>query len=329
MAERHAVHFRHHDVAEHQVETRRARLKRLQRLLRVVHENRFVAKLAEKLRRKLAHFGVVLDNEDAAPGGGKRRCGAVRVVGDVDRLGRGGKSDREGGALADFALDAHRAARLAGKAVDLRQAEAGAPSDLLRREERLEDLVDPIGCDAAAGIADRDGHGISRPAGVARIRPRRGRCARADGRHRRSRRAHWPRRLTRAVSNWLGSASIASGRSAASISSTIRRSDHGPEHLRDALDLGHRVEDARIERLAAREGEQLAGELGGAVGRVRNGVDVAAAPVFGEIAPSRRSRRRADDRQEIVEVMGDAAGELADALHLLRVPQGLLGSRAR
>ena len=35
-----------------------------------------------------------------------------------------------------------------------------------------------------------------------------------------------------------------------------------------------------------------------------------------------------DDRQEVVEVMGDAAGELADRFHLLRVAQLLLGGLA-
>ena len=69
------------------------------------------------------------------------------------------------------------------------------------------------------------------------------------------------------------------------------------------------------------EGQQLARQAGRAVGR------------FDDVLCGRLSRRRIavvleqrqrealDDRQDVVEVVGDAAGKLADGFHFLRLPQ--------
>lgn len=46
-------------------------------------------------------------------------------------------------------------------------------------------------------------------------------------------------------------------------------------------------------------------------------IHVAAAALLGQVRPSQELDRRADDRQEVVEVMRHAAGQLADGVHLL------------
>ena len=86
-----------------------------------------------------------------------------------------------------------------------------------------------------------------------------------------------------------------------------------------------------IERLAPREGEQAMGQRGGAVGRGRRQRRVALD--FG-VAPLRDALlhqiKRADNAgQQIVEIVRDAAGELADRFHLLRLAQLLLGAAQR
>ena len=80
----------------------------------------------------------------------------------------------------------------------------------------------------------------------------------------------------------------------------------------------------RAQRLAAREGEQLAHEARRAIGVLLDLHDVLEGrigrPVIGE-----QQIGIADDRgQHVVEVMRDAAGELADRLHLLALREILL-----
>ena len=94
------------------------------------------------------------------------------------------------------------------------------------------------------------------------------------------------------------------------------------------LDLGADIEDLRLQRLPPREGQQLAGQLRGAFHGVRDGVDVAAAALFRQFAAAQEVGRRADDGQEVVEVVRDAAGQLADGFHLLRLAQRFLALAA-
>ena len=76
-----------------------------------------------------------------------------------------------------------------------------------------------------------------------------------------------------------------------------------------------------LERLRAGEGEQLLGEARAALGGIANSVEHAREPLLvAEIA--KREVRRAEDRgQEIVEIVGKSAGQLAERFHLLRTEQ--------
>ena len=91
------------------------------------------------------------------------------------------------------------------------------------------------------------------------------------------------------------------------------------------------VDRLRVERLAAREGEQPVGQRGRALGRAHRRLGVAL-DVLG--APLRDAGLHevegADDAgEQVVEIVGDAAGELAHRLHLLRLAQLLLGTMQR
>ena len=100
---------------------------------------------------------------------------------------------------------------------------------------------------------------------------------------------------------------------------------HDPfEHLPR---LGHdvvQVESPRLQDLLATVGKQLAGQARSAIGRLADLCDllalirVAARPAKQDLGVA------ADHGQEVVEVVRDAAGELSDPLHLLRLPQLIL-----
>ena len=101
--------------------------------------------------------------------------------------------------------------------------------------------------------------------------------------------------------------------------------DETPQHRDDVLHDDVEVERARLEDLLAAEGEQLARQRGRPLRGLAHEVEVAAEPVP-RIERVRQQRAPADDHgEEVVEVVGDAAGELADRLHLLRLPELLLG----
>ena len=79
--------------------------------------------------------------------------------------------------------------------------------------------------------------------------------------------------------------------------------------------------------LDARESEQLGGQLGAAPARFERGLGDPLQPRLVERAGD--DLEPADHRgEQIVEIVGDAAGELADRLHLLRLAERLLGALA-
>ena len=132
-------------------------------------------------------------------------------------------------------------------------------------------------------------------------------------------------RLTSAVSNCATSAVARQGRSPGSTVDLDSAAHQRADQLRDALDLRPHIEHLRRQRLPPGKGQKLAGELRGAVDRVRNRIDVTAAPVLAEIAAAQEVGRRADDGEKVVEIVRDAAGQLADRIHLLGLAKRLLG----
>ena len=79
------------------------------------------------------------------------------------------------------------------------------------------------------------------------------------------------------------------------------------------------VEDARLQGLLARERQELPHEIGGAVGVLLDLHDVGEARVA-RLEAHQQQIAEADHRgQQVVEIMRNAARELADRLHLLRL----------
>ena len=89
---------------------------------------------------------------------------------------------------------------------------------------------------------------------------------------------------------------------------------------RSADHVGER-QDFGAQRLAAREGKQLAHQIGGAIGVLLDVHDVGEGRIGRAVLGEQQIGEADDGGQHIVEVMRDAAGQLADRLHLLALRQ--------
>ncbi len=103
------------------------------------------------------------------------------------------------------------------------------------------------------------------------------------------------------------------------------RPDQRPDHFAQRLHVPADVEHFRLQRLTPRERQQLGGQARRARDRVRNRIDVAQPARLRQIRPPQQIDGGADHRQQIVEVVRDAAGELTERLEPLAVLQRLLG----
>ena len=118
----------------------------------VAEEQRSVARQVEHARAYAARKGwtVAPDHPFAAhgvgPGHGVRR--------ERRRLFDAGKKDFECGARIQLALDFDPAVMLFDDPVNRGQSESGALTDFLRGKERLEDFLQVLWINAAAGVGD-------------------------------------------------------------------------------------------------------------------------------------------------------------------------------
>ena len=222
--------------------------------------------------------------------------------------------------------------RLLGEAVDHGEAEAGALSVRLRGEERLHHPRQDLRRHAAAGIGHRDDHVAARHHHLVESRVlvldeevlglHGDRAAARHG--------------VAGVQEDVEQRHLGLGRVDAGVPEV--RGEVLPQddvvaqrplgHLAHALDEAVDVEEAPLQPLLAREGEQLMGQLGGPLGGVANGLACAAQPP--DIDAGMVDQRQhhlvvaRDDLQEVVEIVRDAARELPEALHLLGLMQALL-----
>src|SRR4029077_8482374 len=84
------------------------------------------------------------------------------------------------------------------------------------------------------------------------------------------------------------------------------------------------VVDLRLQNLLTAEREQLPCESGGALARIADLEQVATFRGVGRHAAERQLTEAKNSRQHVVEIVRDAAGQLANRLHLLRVIELLL-----
>jgi hypothetical protein len=93
------------------------------------------------------------------------------------------------------------------------------------------------------------------------------------------------------------------------------------QHLVHAADGLVQIDHARLPHLLATEREQLLGQLARAPPGARDLLDIGAQRVLRPQAARDQRGVTQDHRQQVVEVVRDAAGELPDRIHLLRLAQ--------
>ena len=89
------------------------------------------------------------------------------------------------------------------------------------------------------------------------------------------------------------------------------------EHLVHLRDDAVEIEHLGLEHLPPAVGEQLAGQRSRPLGRLADLLDIASLGIARRQFPQQELRVAQDRRQEVIEVVGDAARELSDRFHLL------------
>ena len=284
--------------------------------------------LLERARAEHPHRVLVLDQKHRAGAGQVARQRGL-VGADARGAGFGHavmarQVDRESGALSRLALDEDETAGLGDDAIDGRKPQPGARADLLGGEKRLEDAFqiflrdarcryrDTSICDVMAGrhglvaAADRrlvddiggaDGQGAAIRHGVARV----------DG--------EIDDDLLELALIDLDEAEVAAMHDL----ELDVLADEAAQQMRQIRERVGDVEDARLQGLLAREGQQLAHQIGGAVGVLLDLHDVGEGRVARPEAQQQKIAKADHRGEQIVEIMRHAAGELADRLHLLRL----------
>ena len=291
-----------------------------------------VAKLAQEIGREDADISIVFHEEDhlAAAAPRPRRFGQPDCL-HIPEMARQVEPHRR--ALTGLAIDRAMPARLLDKAIDLRQPEPGALPGLLGREKGLERLLAHLGAHAAASVADRDHHILPRrqllmSGGVGlveqgvcgldcQLSPAGHRVPRVD--------RQIEERMLELVGVYqhrpqtAGQHGLGLDLLAQSAAQEIRHPGDQPVDL----------ERFRVERLAAREGQEPLGQRRGPIDPAHRragepqqfGIAVAHAALQ-QLDISR------DGGQQIVEVMRDAGGQLTERLHLLGLTQLRFGGLA-
>jgi hypothetical protein len=135
-------------------------------------------------------------------------------------------------------------------------------------------------------------------------------------------------RFSKALSNWAGSRWAGSGSAARLEVDAHRLADRLAQQRREVGDQHVEIDGQRVQALAAREGQQLAGQGPALLGRQAHRLDLPGQLVLLAGAPLDQLDIAQDHGQQVVEVVGDAAGQLADRLHLAGVAQLLLQAPA-
>ena len=290
-----------------------------------------VAEFLQRAGRRREHAGIVLHDKDvdaAARGGGREEV--------VDRGRRDGgagvawKVERHRGATARRGVDRDAAAMLADEGEDLAEAEARALARFLGGEEGLEDALGDLGRHAAAVVGDAERDVLARLAAADRLRFQHGRA-----RHDADRAAAVDRvaRVDREVEDDVLELD-AVGADAPAVGAVLR--DQGDAVAQRPVEQVRHVGDQRrggdrlgLERFFAAEGEEAAGQRGGALGTLDRAFQVAACGGEVGAAPGEFETAQ-NDGQHIVEIVRDTAGQLADRVHLLHLAQlGFLGAEFR
>ena len=319
-----AVDLGHHHVGQQQVDAARALGADARRLVGVPHREHLVAVGLEHQPDQVADAVVVLDDHDrlgaalAVPARSPARPRPPSAAADR-------QVDLERRAAAGLAVDVDPAAALLDDAEHRREAEPGAGAGALGGEERLEQVLGDLLVHPVPGVADREQDVRAGDPLVAVRGDLLGVDLDVRGLDRqRAAVGHRVAGVGREVEDHaldlrpVGLDGREVGRELDPDADVV--ADDPVQHRLHAGDDLVEVDDLRVQDLAAAEREQLPGERGGLPGGARDlrhllGVAVARQQDLGVAG---------DHRQQVVEVVRDAAGEPADRLHLLRVGEPAL-----
>ena len=276
---------------------------------------------------EMADLLVVLGDQH-----GLRAAGQRRLEGDVVRflsgVGEGGQEEVEGGAAAHGALHGDPALVLCDDAIDGGQPKAGALARGLGGEERLEDSAQVLRRDAGPGVGDGEmgavaggGPGVLNGVGLVDQGD-------IDGELEFAASGHGVAGVDGEVEQRLlehagiGAHGDGLGHDARGERDVL--TEDTAHELAHVLDEFAEVDGLLLLVLLAAEGEELAGEAGGAFGGGGDLVDGLAAVAIEVGQFAERGDLELDDREQVVEVVGDAAGQAADGVHLLRLAELIL-----
>ena len=110
----------------------------------------------------------------------------------------------------------------------------------------------------------------------------------------------------------------------------MRSHDGAPQQILQRADALVDVQRAGVQRLLAGKRQQAIGQRRGTARRTQCGVGEAQHAVAAAFDDALFHKLDAGDDagEQVVEVVGDAAGQLAEGIHLLRLQQLLFGTRA-
>jgi len=314
----------HDDVGDNEVDGVRVAGGKGESSIAIAGFEDVIAAGLESFANELADGILVLDEEDGfgpAGGGEGKRSGAVGFRRAIDT----GEINGEDGTAAELALDEDVTAALLDDAVNGGKAEASAFAFFFRGEEGLEDAGLGFAVHALAVVADGDhdvgavfDESIFRAVGIVE--------GDAGGAN-----ADFPavRHGVFGVDDEIHDdlfelsgigAGAADGGGETGGEFDIFADQRAQEtfHVRDdSVD----VDDLEFKMLFTAEGQELAGECGGAIGGLLNGFDLGMERVGrGELVEENLGVA-ADDHEQIVEVVSDASGQTANGFHFLRLTE--------
>jgi hypothetical protein len=229
-------------------------------------------------------------------------------------------------ALAHLGVDAHLPARLLGEAVDHGQPQARAHADGLGREEGVEGARHHLRGHAHAVVAHGERHVLPHrqvaPARGARVDP-----AVGGFNHQLAALGHGVARVDAQVEQRVlqlpGVGVHVPQPDRGHVLQFDLRAERAAQQLFHVAHQPVGVDGLGLQRLAAREGQQPVRERGGALHRALRHADVAlhVGGLALQPAPVHQLQAAADGRQQVVEVVRQAARELAHGLELLALAQ--------
>src|SRR5262249_44900595 len=230
------------------------------------------------------------------------------------------QEDAEDRALADLRFHIDESAGLLDDAIDRRKTEPGAFSHVLRRIEGVEDLIDDLRRNPAAGILDLDQHVVVRRHVLVPVLY----VVDADvGRAQREFAAqrHGVARIDREIDDHLFELSdIGLGRPEIAHLRNVERhvlADQAPQQNGEIRERLAEVDHLRAQGLLARERQQLPHQARGAVGVLLDVYNVLEGRIGRPMRIQQKVGRHHDRAEQIVEIVRDVSRQTADSLHLL------------